>query len=56
MAGDRRVKYTKMVLRESLIKLLQKKPISRITVKELCDLPISTVQRFIPTMLTSLTS
>lgn len=38
MAGDRRVKYTKMVLRESLIKLLQKKPISRITVKELCDL------------------
>lgn len=38
MAGDRRVKYTKMVLRESLVKLLQKKPISRITVKELCDL------------------
>ena len=38
MAADRRVKYTKMVLRESLIKLLQKKPISRITVKELCEL------------------
>lgn len=38
MATDRRVKYTKMVLRESLIKLLQTKPISRITVKELCEL------------------
>jgi len=38
MAADRRVKYTKMVLRESLVKLLQKKPISRITVKELCEL------------------
>ncbi|HEY8344997.1 MAG TPA: TetR-like C-terminal domain-containing protein [Bacillota bacterium] len=36
MATDRRVKYTKMVLRESLIKLLHDKPISRITVKELC--------------------
>ena len=36
MAADRRVKYTKMVLQESLIKLLQKKSISRITVKELC--------------------
>lgn len=38
MAADRRVKYTKMVLRESLIKLLQKKSISRITVKELCEM------------------
>ncbi len=38
MGTDRRVKYTKMVLRESLIMLLQKKPISRITVKELCEL------------------
>jgi AcrR family transcriptional regulator len=34
---DRRVKYTKMVLRESLIKLLKEKPISRITIKELCE-------------------
>lgn len=36
MATDRRVRYTKMVLRESLIKQLQRKPIARITVKELC--------------------
>jgi len=37
LAADRRVKYTKMVLRESLIKLLRDKPISRITIKELCE-------------------
>lgn len=37
MATDRRVKYTKMVLKENLIKLLSDKPISRITVKELCE-------------------
>jgi AcrR family transcriptional regulator len=36
-ATDRRVKYTKMVLRESLIKLLREKPIARITIKELCE-------------------
>ncbi|HAW71465.1 MAG TPA: TetR/AcrR family transcriptional regulator, partial [Firmicutes bacterium] len=34
---DRRVKYTKMVLRESLIKKLRDKPIARITIKELCE-------------------
>ncbi len=34
---DRRIKYTKMVLRESLTKLMQDKPISRITIKELCE-------------------
>ncbi len=34
---DRRVKYTKMVLRESLTKLMQEKPVSRITIKELCE-------------------
>jgi len=34
---DRRVKYRKMVLRESLTKLMQEKPISRITIKELCE-------------------
>ena len=34
---DRRVKYTKMVLRESLIKLLSQKDISHITIKEICD-------------------
>lgn len=35
--SDRRVKYTKMVLRESLLELLQEKPINRISVTELCQ-------------------
>ena len=34
---DRRVKYTKMVLKESFINLLEKKDISLITVKEICE-------------------
>lgn len=34
---DRRVKYTKMVLKESFIKLLEKKHISQITIKEICE-------------------
>jgi AcrR family transcriptional regulator len=34
---DRRIKYTKMVLRESLIGLLELKPIERITIKEICE-------------------
>lgn len=34
---DRRVKYTKMVLKESFIKLLSKKDISKITIKEICE-------------------
>lgn len=33
---DRRVLYTKMFLRESLLELLREKPISRITPTELC--------------------
>lgn len=33
---DRRVRYTKMVIRESFIALLKEKPISKITVKEIC--------------------
>lgn len=33
---DRRVKYTRRVLNESLIKFLEQKDLSRITVKELC--------------------
>lgn len=36
MSTDKRVRYTKMFLKESLIRLMQEKPISRITVKELC--------------------
>lgn len=35
---DRRKKYTRMVLKESLIELLRKKPMSLITVKEICEL------------------
>ncbi|MGB8455935.1 MAG: TetR-like C-terminal domain-containing protein [Anaerocolumna sp.] len=34
---DRRVKYTKMVIKDSFIALLREKPISKITVKEICD-------------------
>lgn len=33
---DRRVRMTQKMLRESLVRLMQTKPISRITVKELC--------------------
>jgi AcrR family transcriptional regulator len=33
---DKRKRYTKMFLRESLIKKLKEKPISRITITELC--------------------
>lgn len=34
---DRRVKYTRMVLKESFIDLLEKKDISQITIKEICE-------------------
>jgi len=34
---DRRVKYTKMVLKESFINLLEKKNIAQITIKEICE-------------------
>lgn len=34
---DRRVRYTKMVLRNSLSELLAEKPIEKITVKEICE-------------------
>lgn len=37
MKENRRVKYTKMFLNESLLKFLAEKPISRITVKEICE-------------------
>ncbi|HHT54882.1 MAG TPA: TetR/AcrR family transcriptional regulator [Clostridiales bacterium] len=37
MATDRRIRYTKMVLRDSLIKLMNEKPISRISVKAICE-------------------
>ncbi len=34
--ADRRVKYTKMVLRQSLLELLQEQPITKLTVTDLC--------------------
>lgn len=37
MKTDRRVKYTQMVLKESLLEILQDRPIERVTVKEICD-------------------
>jgi len=36
--SDRRIKYTKMVLKESLLKLMADKPINKIQIKEICDL------------------
>lgn len=33
---DRRVKYTKLVIRESFIRFLKQKPLAKITVKEIC--------------------
>lgn len=37
MATDRRIKYTKMVLRQAILEILQERPIERVTVKEICD-------------------
>lgn len=34
---NRKIKYTRMVLKESFIKLLKQKAISRITITEICD-------------------
>jgi AcrR family transcriptional regulator len=34
---DRRVQYTKVAIKESFIRLLRQKPISKITVKEICQ-------------------
>jgi AcrR family transcriptional regulator len=34
---NRKVKYTRMVLKESFIKLLKEKPIARITITEICE-------------------
>lgn len=35
--SDRRVKYTKMALKNALIHFLGEKPIARITIKEICE-------------------
>lgn len=37
MATDARVRYTKMMIQESFIKLHAQKPLSQITVKDICD-------------------
>ena len=36
--SDARVRYTQRVLKESFLSLLRKKPINKITVKEVCEL------------------
>lgn len=38
MKTDARVRYTQMMIRSSFLKLLKEKPVSRITVKEICEL------------------
>lgn len=38
MGLDARIRYTKMVIRNAFIGLLKKKPLNKITVKEICDL------------------
>jgi AcrR family transcriptional regulator len=35
---DARMRYTQMVLKQSLLTLLKKKPINKVTVKEVCEL------------------
>ncbi len=37
MKPDRKTRYTRMVLQDSLIELMKEKPISKITIKELCE-------------------
>lgn len=37
MGADARVRYTKMVIKNSFTALLEKKPLNKITVKELCE-------------------
>lgn len=37
MKTDARVKYTRMVIRNAFLELLKEKPVSKITVKEICE-------------------
>lgn len=37
MKTDARVRYTRMVIRQSFFQLLKEKPVSKITVREICD-------------------
>jgi len=46
---SRRIRYTRMVLRESLMELMKKKPISAISIKEICaeaDISRSTFYKY----------
>lgn len=38
MGLDARIKYTKKVIKDTFIDLLKKKPLNKITVKEICDI------------------
>lgn len=38
MKTDARVRYTRMRIREAFLRCLEEKPVSRITVKEICDM------------------
>lgn len=38
MRSDARVRYTKMVIKNSFVKLLAGKPLTKVTVKEICEL------------------
>ena len=50
---DARKRYTQMVLKQSLLKLLKEKPVNKITVKEVCELAqlnlLRTLQRLLRT-------
>lgn len=37
MKEDRKTRYTRMALQDSLIELMKEKPVSKITIKELCE-------------------
>lgn len=38
MGLDARIRYTKMVIKESFVSLLKEKPLNKITVKEICEM------------------
>lgn len=38
MKTDARVRYTKMIIKNSFVSLLAKKPLAKVTVKEICEL------------------
>ena len=37
MKTDARVRYTRKVIRDAFLDILKEKPVSKITVKEICD-------------------